>query len=56
MEKLISIIDKFCTFKPVEKAKLFRLILFNFLVGNEDAHLKNFSVIREDEIIKIAPA
>jgi serine/threonine-protein kinase HipA len=56
MEKLISIIDKFCTFKQVEKAKLFRLVLFNFLVGNEDAHLKNFSVICEEEIIKLAPA
>jgi len=56
MEKLVSILDTFCTFKPVEKTKLFRLVLFNFLVGNEDAHLKNFSVIREDEIVKLAPA
>lgn len=56
MEKLITIIDEFCTFKMAEKAKLFRLVLFNFLVGNEDAHVKNFSVIRENEIIRLAPA
>jgi serine/threonine-protein kinase HipA len=56
MEKLVFIIDKFCTFKSVEKAKLFRLVLFNFLTGNEDAHVKNFSVIRKDEVVKLAPA
>ena len=56
MEKLIAIIDKFCTFKMAEKSKLFRLVLFNFLVGNEDAHVKNFSVICENEVIKLAPA
>lgn len=34
-----------CTFPLVESAKLFRLVLFNFLCGNEDHHLKNFSLI-----------
>ncbi len=56
MEKLVHIIDQFCTFKLVEKAKLFRLVLFNFLVGNEDAHVKKFSIVREENIIKLAPA
>jgi serine/threonine-protein kinase HipA len=56
MERLIPIIDKYCTFKVAEKAKLFRLVLFNFLVGNEDAHVKNFSMISEEEVVKLAPA
>jgi serine/threonine-protein kinase HipA len=57
MEKLATVIDKFCTFSKLEKIKLFRLTLFNFLVGNEDMHVKNFSVIRDREgIVKLSPA
>lgn len=56
MEKLIPIIDDFCTFPAKDKEKLFRLTLFNFLVGNEDMHVKNFSIIRKDEIAQLTPA
>ena len=40
----------------LEKAKLFRLVLFNFLVGNEDMHLKNYSVIRNGDKTELSPA
>jgi serine/threonine-protein kinase HipA len=56
MEKLIEIIDKFCTFPSIEKVKLFRLTLFNFLVGNEDMHLKNFSLITRNGKVELSPA
>lgn len=56
MEKVASVIETFCTFPAIEKIKLFRLTLFNFLVGNEDMHLKNFSLIRTDDLVKISPA
>ena len=56
MEKLIMIIDKFCTFPAIENLKLFNLTLFNFLVGNEDMHLKNFSLIRHDLKVELSPA
>ena len=56
MEKLILLIDEFCTFPVIEKAKLFRLVLFNFLTGNEDMHLKNYSVIRNGDKIELSPA
>ncbi len=45
LERVISLLDTYMTFPIIEKVKLFRLILFNFLVGNEDAHLKNYSLI-----------
>jgi len=32
----------------VEMTHYFRLVLFNYLVGNGDAHLKNFSVIQRE--------
>ena len=44
MEKVVKIIDTYCTFPAIEKAELLKRVLFNFLVGNEDMHLKNYSV------------
>lgn len=56
MEKLVDVIELFCTFPVLEKEKLFRLVLFNFLVGNEDAHLKNFSLITRQNKVELSPA
>jgi serine/threonine-protein kinase HipA len=56
MEQVISLIEKFCTFPAIEKLKLFNLTLFNYLIGNEDMHLKNFSVIRRDVKVELSPA
>jgi serine/threonine-protein kinase HipA len=56
MEKLLKLIDGYCTFPAVEKAKLFKLVLFNFLVGNEDMHLKNYSVIVRNGLVTLSPA
>ena len=56
MEKLIPVIDSNCTFPLIEKRKLFRRMLFCFLIGNEDMHLKNFSLIMHDNIIELSPA
>lgn len=56
MEKVVAGIDKHCTFPLIEKARLFRLTLFNFLIGNEDMHLKNFSLIRREGKVELCPA
>jgi serine/threonine-protein kinase HipA len=56
MEQVIKLIEKFCTFPAIEKLKLFNLTLFNYLIGNEDMHLKNFSVIRRDVKVELSPA
>lgn len=56
MEKVISVIEKHCTFPVVEKARLFRMVMFNFFVGNEDMHLKNFSLLRTDGGVKLSPS
>lgn len=56
MERVAGLIEKYCTFPAVEKLKLFRLTLFCFLIGNEDMHLKNFSIIYRDDIIALSPA
>ncbi|NOX47481.1 MAG: HipA domain-containing protein [Chlorobi bacterium] len=56
VEKLISLVETYCTFPVLEKSKLYRRILFNFLIGNEDMHLKNYSVITKKGITGLAPA
>jgi serine/threonine-protein kinase HipA len=56
MEKVASVIEQYCTFPLIEKQKLFRLTIFNFLCGNEDMHLKNFSLIRRNDKIELSPA
>ena len=56
MEKLIPVIEQYCTFPDLEKRKLFRRVLFCFITGNEDMHLKNFSLITLDNIVELSPA
>ncbi len=56
MEQVAATIETYCTFPAVEKVKLFRLTLFNFLAGNEDMHLKNFSLINRDGKVELSPA
>lgn len=56
MEKLILIIDKFCTFPILEKRKFFIRTLFNYIVDNEDMHLKNFSLITHENKVELSPA
>ena len=56
MERVAKDIEKFCTFPEIEKIKLFRLTLFFFLTGNEDMHLKNFSLITLKNRVTLSPA
>lgn len=56
MENVVSVINEYATFPAVDKLKLFRITLFNFLVGNEDMHLKNFSLIRRESKTELSPA
>ncbi|MEN8122192.1 MAG: HipA domain-containing protein [Bacteroidota bacterium] len=56
IERLIKLIDDNCTFPQVEKIKFFKRFLFNFLAGNEDMHLKNYSLISQNDKIELCPA
>ncbi|MEW6518634.1 MAG: HipA domain-containing protein [Thermodesulfobacteriota bacterium] len=56
MEQVAGLVESYCTFPAVEKVKLLRLTLFSFLAGNEDMHLKNFSIIRRKDVISLSPA
>jgi serine/threonine-protein kinase HipA len=55
MEKVVELVHKYCTFPAIENAKLFKMVLFNFLTGNEDMHVKNYSIINRDNKIELSP-
>ncbi|HBH84892.1 MAG: phosphatidylinositol kinase [Bacteroidetes bacterium GWE2_41_25] len=55
MEKIVMLIDDFCTFPAIEKIKLFKMVIFNYVIGNEDSHLKNFSIITDDNQVRLSP-
>ena len=56
MEQVAKVIDRFCTFPAIERVRLFRRVLFSFLIGNEDMHLKNFSLISRKGRVELSPA
>jgi len=56
MEKIVAVVDAFCTFPAIERVKLFERTLFSFLIGNEDMHLKNFALITRDGKTEMSPA
>lgn len=56
MEKLVKVLDLYATFPVLEKAELFLRVVFNFILGNEDMHLKNYSLITENNKVTLAPA
>lgn len=56
VETIISVIDRYCTFPAIEKAEFFKRFIFNYLIGNEDMHIKNYSLIENQEKYELAPA
>lgn len=55
-ERLIEVIDTHCTFPALERMKFLDRLLFAFLTGNEDMHLKNWSLITRDDKVELTPA
>lgn len=56
--EMANLIDKFIPTALFTKEKLFALAIFNYLISNGDAHLKNFSVIDylQNGLFQLAPA
>lgn len=55
-ERLIEVIDQYCTFPALERLKFFDRLLFAYLTGNEDMHLKNWSLITREDKVELSPA
>ncbi|MET4082165.1 serine/threonine-protein kinase HipA [Pedobacter sp. UYP30] len=55
-ERVGKIIKQFTTNSGLDVIKYFRLVLFSLLTGNNDMHLKNFSLMHTPKGILFAPA
>jgi serine/threonine-protein kinase HipA len=56
-EECAGIIREYVKASPVDILKFFRIVVFNYLSLNDDAHLKNFSLInRGDGEYRLTPA
>jgi serine/threonine-protein kinase HipA len=57
VEQISKGILRYSSFPGNDLINLFELVLFSFLTGNADMHLKNYSLIRdENDDIKLSPA
>jgi serine/threonine-protein kinase HipA len=56
LERVAQLVETYCSFPAIEKPKLAKRLLFCFLTGNEDMHLKNFSVWMRDRVVSLTPA
>lgn len=56
-EECAEIIRRYTKAAPIEVLKFFRMVVFNYLILNDDAHLKNFSLMnRGDGEYHLTPA
>lgn len=55
-EDIAICIKKYIPAWPVAMEQFFRIIVFNYIYGNGDAHLKNFSVLHRNGELVLAPA
>ncbi len=55
--QLFELLKQYVPAYPIESVKLFKLIVFNYLFSNGDAHFKNFSLIETPQgDFKLSPA
>lgn len=58
LDKMVNLIDSASTNPIADLQKLWDIIAFNYLIGNCDAHLKNFALLRDASWseLRLAPA
>ncbi|MDO4163200.1 MAG: HipA domain-containing protein [Bacteroides sp.] len=55
-EECAAVINRYVKASRVDILRFFRLVLFNFITLNDDAHLKNFSLINRGDEYRLSPA
>lgn len=56
-EECASIIHRYVTAAQIDVLRFFQIVMFNYITLNDDAHLKNFSLIsRNGKEFRLAPA
>jgi serine/threonine-protein kinase HipA len=55
-EEAATAIERFSARARIDLARYFRLVVFNLVLGNADAHLKNFSLLESADGLRLSPA
>lgn len=55
-ERAGKLILQYCTHAGLDALKYFELLIFCYLTGNNDMHLKNFSLLYREDGIELSPA
>jgi serine/threonine-protein kinase HipA len=55
-EEAAGVITEHSARARIDLDRYFRLVIFNFVLGNADAHLKNFSLLERPEGLRLSPA
>lgn len=55
-EEAATVIERYSARARIDLARYFELVVFNLVIGNADAHLKNFSLLERPEGLRLSPA
>jgi serine/threonine-protein kinase HipA len=55
-EEAASVIARYSARARLDLVRFYKLVIFNFALGNADAHLKNFSLLERPEGLRLSPA
>ena len=55
LKKCFELVRAVCSIPGLDVLRLFDAIVFNALIGNCDAHAKNFSLLRDENSVRLAP-
>jgi serine/threonine-protein kinase HipA len=55
LKKCFELVRTICSVPGPDLLRLFDAVVFNVLIGNCDAHAKNFSLLRDGDSIRLAP-
>lgn len=56
VERVGKLLRQYSIYPGLDAVNLFELVVFNYLVGNSDMHLKNYSLIETVQGMRLAPA
>ena len=55
-EEAAGVVARFSSRARIDLDRYFRLVAFNLVIGNADAHLKNFSLLEQGDGLRLSPA
>lgn len=55
IEHIVDVIERFCSNPKLQLALFFERVLFSWIIGNDDMHLKNWSLLEVGPLVELSP-